>query len=160
VTCSAPHCASSLTKSSERPAHPQFSSLQNVPSSHLHELPAKTKSSTINTHVPSTIFLRNQNNRNGARTKAFSYILVVQKLLGMSLNFLCLFWISPICCAIWQRHSRDQVNLMYNSSQRWLSWGHLGRENIFKFLQKDSDSTRQRCSNIVKQKKTCLHTKA
>jgi hypothetical protein len=48
---------------------------------------------TINTHAPSTIFLRNQNNRNSARTKAFLYILVVQKLLDLSLNFLSLFWI-------------------------------------------------------------------
>jgi hypothetical protein len=37
------HHASSLAKRSERPVHPQFSSLQNVPSSHLYVLHAKTK---------------------------------------------------------------------------------------------------------------------
>jgi hypothetical protein len=99
--------------------------------------------STINTHAPSTIFLRNQNNKNGARTKAFSYIPMVQKLLDLSLNFLSLFQIGHICCTVWQHRSQDQVDLMFNSSQRWQSRGYLGRENIFKFLQKVSDSARQ-----------------
>jgi hypothetical protein len=74
--------------------------------------------STINTHALSTIFLRNKNNRNGARTKAFSYIPVVQKLLDLSLNFLSLFRIAPICRTVWQRRSRDQVNLIFNSTQK------------------------------------------
>jgi hypothetical protein len=75
--------------------------------------------STINTHARSTIFLRNQNNRNNARTKDFSYILVVQKHLDLSLNLLSLFRIGPICRMVWQRSSHDQVDLMLNSSQRW-----------------------------------------
>jgi hypothetical protein len=108
--------------------------------------------STINTHALSTIFLRNKNNRNGARTKAFSYIPVVQKLLDLSLNFLSLFQIAPICCTVWQRRSRDQVDLIFNSTQKVATRGYLGQKNIFKFLQKVSDRTRQRCSNIVKRK--------
>jgi hypothetical protein len=57
--------------------------------------------STINTHVPSTIFLKNQNNKNGVRTKTFSYIPVVQKLLDLSLNFFSLIRIGPICRMVW-----------------------------------------------------------
>jgi hypothetical protein len=63
--------------------------------------------STINTHVPSINFLRNQNNRYDSRTKTFSYIPVVQKLLDLSLNFLSLFQIDPICSTVWQRRFRD-----------------------------------------------------
>jgi hypothetical protein len=105
--------------------------------------------STINTHVTSTIFLRNQNNMNNTRTKAFSYLPVVQKLLDLSLNFLSLFRIGPICHMVWQCYSRDQVDLMFNLSQRWQFWRYLGRKNIFKFLQKVSDSMRQWRNNIV-----------
>jgi hypothetical protein len=108
--------------------------------------------STINTHAPSTIFLRNQNNRNDARTKAFSYILVIQNILDLSLNFLSLFQIGPICCIVLQCRSQGQVDLMFNSSQRWQSRRYLNRRNIFKFLQKVSDYVSQRRSNIVKRK--------
>jgi hypothetical protein len=71
--------------------------------------------STINTHASSIIFLRNQNNRNDVRTKAFSYIPVVQTLLDLSLNFLSLFRIGPICHTIWQYPCQDQIDLMFNS---------------------------------------------
>jgi hypothetical protein len=108
--------------------------------------------SIINTHAPSTIFLKNQNNRNIVWTKAFSYIPVVQKLLDLLLNFLSLFWIGPLCRMVWQRRSRDQVDFMFNYSQRWQSRGYLSRKNFFKFLQMVSDSVRQRRSNIVKRK--------
>jgi hypothetical protein len=103
--------------------------------------------STINTHVPSTIFLRNQNNRNGARAKAFSYIPMVHKLLDLSLNFFSLFWIGPICRTVWQRHSWDQVNLMFNSSQRWQSRRYVSMKNVFKFLQKVSGSASHKSDN-------------
>jgi hypothetical protein len=116
--------------------------------------------STINTHAPSTIFLRNQNNRNGARTKAFSYIPVVQKLLDLSLNSLSLFRIGPICCTVWQRRSRDQVDLMFNSSQRWQSRGYLNRENIFKFLKRLVIAQGKGVVISSSENKTCLHTKA
>jgi hypothetical protein len=115
---------------------------------------------TINTHAPSTIFLRKQNNRNGARTKAFSYIPVLQKLLDLLLNFLSLFQIGPICCTVWQCCSRDQVDLMFNSSQRWQSRGYLGRKNIFKFMQKVCDSAKNGIVISSSENKICLHTKA
>jgi hypothetical protein len=108
--------------------------------------------STINTHAPSTIFLRKQNNKNDIKTKAFSYIPVVQKLLDLSLNFLSLFQIGPICSTVCQCCSQVQVNLMFNSSQLWQSRGYVGRKNVLKFLQKVSDSVRQMYSNIIKRK--------
>jgi hypothetical protein len=51
----------------------------------------------------------NQNNRNSARAKAFSYVPMVQKLLNLSLNFLSPFWIGPICHMVWQRCSQHQI---------------------------------------------------
>jgi hypothetical protein len=90
--------------------------------------------STINTHAPSTIFLRNQNNRDDTRSKAFSYIPMVQKLLDLSLNFLSFLRIGPICSVVWQHLSWGQVDLMFNSSERI------------------SDSARQRRNNITKGK--------
>jgi hypothetical protein len=51
-------------------------------------------------------------------------------------RFLSIFWIGPIYRTVWQRRSSDQVDLMFNPSQRWQSQGSLGRKNVFKFLQK------------------------
>jgi hypothetical protein len=76
--------------------------------------------SIINTHVLSINFLRNQNNRYDSRTKTFSYIPVVQKLLDLSLNFLSLFQIDPICSTVWQRRFRDQVNFFLSISMMTL----------------------------------------
>jgi hypothetical protein len=116
--------------------------------------------STINTHASSTIFLRNQNNRTGTRTKAFSYIPVVQKLLDLSLNFLSLFCIGPICYAVWQHCSRDQVDLMFNSSQRWQSRGISAGKTSLNSCKRLLIA-RGKCIVISSSKnKTCLHTKA
>jgi hypothetical protein len=116
--------------------------------------------STINTHAPSTIFLRNQNNRNDARTKAFSYILVIQKILDLSLNFLSLFQIGPICCIVSQCRSQGQVDLMFNSSQRWQSRRYLNRRTSLNSYKR---CMIMRVKGVVissSENKTCLHTKA
>jgi hypothetical protein len=116
--------------------------------------------STINTHTPTTIFLRNQKNWNDTRTKAFSYIPTIQKVLDLSLNFLSLFWIGSISSTVWQCCSWDQINLMLYPSHRWQPWGYLRWKNILILLQKVSDSRRQRASNIIKQNQSRLHIKA
>ena len=82
-------------------------------------------STTNNTHTPCTIFLRNQKNRNSARTKAFSYIPAVQKILNLSLNPLSLFRVCLVCTTVWQTCSWNQINLMLNSPQWWHPRGYL-----------------------------------
>jgi hypothetical protein len=63
-------------------------------------------------------------------TKAFPYIAVVQKLLDLLLNFLISSGLVLYAAhrTVWQCHSRDQVNLMLNSSQRWQPRGILAEK--------------------------------
>ena len=81
--------------------------------------------STINTHTPSSIFLRNQKYRNSTRTKAFTYIPTVQKVLDLSLNFLSLLRIGSIGCMVGQGCSWNQIDLMLYPSHRWQPRGYL-----------------------------------
>src|SRR6266498_3176516 len=71
-------------------------------------------SSTINTHAPSTVFLRNQQNRNGTRTKAFTNIPAVQKVLDLPMNLLSLLRIGPISSTVRQACSWNEINLVCN----------------------------------------------
>jgi hypothetical protein len=79
--------------------------------------------STVNTHMSGVIFLWNQKCRNGTRTKTFTYIPAVQKVLNFSLNFLSLLGVCSICSTVWQRCSWNQINLMLYPSHWWNSWG-------------------------------------
>src|SRR5581483_4772917 len=99
--------------------------------------------STIYAHAPTTIFLRNQNDRNSTRTKALTYIPAVQKVLDLTLDLLSLLRVGPISSSVWQTRSRYQVDLVLNPSNRWQTWRYLGRKNIRILLQKVSDRRRQ-----------------
>jgi hypothetical protein len=69
-----------------------------------------TNGSRIYAHAPTTIFIRNQNNR----TKDLTYIPMVQKILDSMLNLLSLLGVGSIGSSVWQAHSRNQVNLILN----------------------------------------------
>jgi hypothetical protein len=78
--------------------------------------------STIYTHVPTAIFLWNQNDRNRTRTKALTYIPAVQKVLDLALNLLSLLRICSICSTVGQARSRNQINLVLNPTNGRKSW--------------------------------------
>src|SRR5581483_3300266 len=108
--------------------------------------------STIYAHVPTTIFLGNQNNRNSTRTKALTYIPAVQKVLDLMLDLLSLLRVGPISSSVWQTRSRYQVDLVLNPSNRWQAWRYLGRKNVRILLQKVSDHRRQSGRQIIQGK--------
>jgi hypothetical protein len=116
--------------------------------------------STINTHTSTTIFLTNQKNRNDTRTKAFSYIPMIQKVLDLSLNFLSLFWICSISSTVWQCCSRDQINLMLYPSHRWQPRGYLRWKNILILLQKVVTAGGNKLAISSSENKARLHIKA
>ena len=77
--------------------------------------------STIYAHAPIAIFYWNQNNWNNIRTKALTYIPMVQKVLDLALNLLSLLRIGSVGSSVWQARSRNQVNLMLDPSNGWKS---------------------------------------
>src|SRR3954463_16272245 len=89
-------------------------------------------SSTIYTHTPCTIFLRNQNNRNNTRAKTDTNIPFVQKILYLVLNFLRLLGIGPVWCPVGEGSTRYEINLLLNSTQWWQSRWYLRRKHIIK----------------------------
>jgi hypothetical protein len=108
--------------------------------------------STIYVHVPTTIFLRNQNYRNNTRIKALTYIPAVQKVLDLVLNLLSLLRVGPIRSSVQQTRSRYQIDLVLNPSNEWQPWRYLDRKNIHVLLQKVSDSRRQSARQIIQGK--------
>src|SRR3954469_18340064 len=68
-------------------------------------------SSTIYTHTPCTIFLRNQNNRHNTRAKADTNIPSIQKCLYLLLNLFLLLGIGPVWCPVGKCSTRYKINL-------------------------------------------------
>jgi hypothetical protein len=86
--------------------------------------------STIYANASTAIFLRNQNDRNNTRTKALTYIPVVQKVLDFALNLLSLLRVGPISSSVRQTHFRYQIDLVFNPSNGWQPWRYLSGKNI------------------------------
>src|SRR3954464_13708171 len=91
-------------------------------------------SSTIYAHMPSTIFLRNQNNRHNTRDKADTNIPFIQKCLFLLLNFLRLLGIGPVWFPVGKSSTWNKIDFMLNTTQGWQSRWYLHRKHIIIIL--------------------------
>ena len=68
----------------------------------------------IHAHAQSVVLLGNNDDRYGARTKAFTHMFLGEEVLNLALNLFCLLGVGAVWRSIRKRGTGNEVDAMLN----------------------------------------------